>query len=129
MDKLSNFIYSGLFIVLLGFGDDNSRLISNEIVLISGGLALGYGLILQMKSGNKIEPTKSPDKFEWTKLSPKNYILIGIIIARLNRIFPFLGKYSDWEIIISSIGLIIAFYGTYLFLQEKRKRKESGNIE
>ena len=129
MDKPSNFIYSGLFIVLLGFGDDNGRLISNEIVLISGGLALGYGLILQMKSDNKIEPTKSPGKFEWIKLSPRIYILIGIIIARLNRIFPFVDKYSEFEIAISAIGLLIAFYGTFLFLQEKRNKKQSGNIE
>ena len=129
MDKPSNFIYTGLFIVLLGFGDDNGRLISNEIVLISGGLTLGFGLILQMKSDNKIEPTKSPGKFEWIKLSPRIYILIGIIIARLNRIFPFVDKYSEFEIAISAIGLLIAFYGTFLFLQEKRNKKQSGNIE
>ena len=100
MDKPSTFIYTGLFIIVLGLGDDKGRLIPNEYVWILGGLGLIYGIFLQLKLEGKIFPANAEWKFDLRKLPSKAYIIIGVgFISQ----FPLLMDYK-------LLGIGLAFF-------------------
>ena len=129
MDKPSTFIYTGLFIIVLGLGDDKGRLIPNEYVWILGGLGLIYGIFLQLKQDGKIFPVSTEWKFDLRKLPSKAYIIIGVGLLKMNRYIDVVDQYLELNIIVTSVGALITIYGLRVFFREKRIKKESGNIE
>ena len=129
MDKPSTFIYTGLFIIVLGLGDDKGRLIPNEYVWILGGLGLIYGIFLQLKLEGKIFPANAEWKFDLRKLPSKAYIIIGVGLLKMNRYIDVVDQYLELNIIVTSVGALITIYGLRVFFREKRIKKESGNIE
>ncbi|MBC72472.1 MAG: hypothetical protein CMH47_09395 [Muricauda sp.] len=129
MDKPSTFIYTGLFIIVLGLGDDKGRLIPNEYVWILGGLGLIYGIFLQLKQEGKIFPVSTEWKFDLRKLPSKAYIIIGVGLLKMNRYIDVVDQYLELNIIVTSVGALITIYGLRVFFREKRIKKESGNIE
>ncbi|MDF0708528.1 hypothetical protein [Flagellimonas okinawensis] len=129
MDKPSTFIYTGLFIIVLGLGDDKGRLIPNEYVWILGGLGLIYGIFLQLKQEGKIFPANTEWKFDIRKLPSKAYIIIGVGLLKMNRYIDVVDQYLELNIIATIVGALIMLYGLSIFFREKRIKKESGNIE
>ena len=129
MDKPSTFIYTGLFIIVLGLGDDKGRLIPNEYVWILVGLGLIYGIFLQLKQEGKIFPANTEWKFDLRKLPSKAYIIIGVGLLKMNRYVDVVDQYLELNIIISVVGALIMLYGLSIFFREKRIKKESGNVE
>jgi protein-S-isoprenylcysteine O-methyltransferase Ste14 len=129
MDKPSTFIYTGLFIIVLGLGDDKGRLIPNEYVWILGGLGLIYGIFLQLKQEGKIFPANTEWKFDLRKLPSKAYIIIGVGLLKMNRYIDVVDQYLELNIIATIVGALIMLYGLSIFFREKRIKKESGNIE
>ncbi len=115
--------------MLLGLGDDNAQLIPNEVVLLCGGLALAYGIFLQLKLDKKIIPSRSELEFDIRKLPSKVYLIIGIVFIRLNRFVDFIDQNMEVNLAVTLIGIAITFYGLNLFFREKRINRESGNIE
>lgn len=129
MDKPSTYIYTGLFIIVLGLGDDSGRLIPNEYVWILGGLGLIYGIFLQLKLERKIFPAKTEWKFDLRKLPSKVYIIIGVGLIKMNRFIDVVDQYLELNIIVTVVGALIMLYGLSIYFREKRIKKESGNIE
>ena len=123
MNKPSTFIYSGLFILLLGFGDDKAQLIPNEVVFTCGGLALAYGIFLRLKLDKKIIPGRSELEFDFRKLPAKVYLIIGIVFIRLNRFVDFIDQNQKLNMAVTIIGIAITFYGLNLFFREKRMKR------
>lgn len=129
MNKPSTFIYTGLFIIVLGLGDDKGRLIPNEYVWILGGLGLIYGIFLQLKQEGKIFPANTEWKFDLRKLPSKAYIIIGVGLLKMNRYVDVVDQYLELNIIVTSVGAFTMLYGLSIFFREKRIKKESGNVE
>ena len=129
MKTSSQLIYFGLFITLLGFGDNTGKLIPSWITFSTGGFALIYGIYLHYKLDNKIFSLKNDWKFDWRKLSSKVYIVLGILILKMDRFIDFINDNFILDSLLFVIGFALMLYGLNLFFKEKRERKESGNIE
>tara|TARA_R110002096_G_scaffold187405_1_gene366705 strand:- start:1283 stop:1528 length:246 start_codon:yes stop_codon:yes gene_type:complete len=80
MKTPSLLIYFGLFIILLGFGDDTGKLIPSWVAFLTGGIALVYGTYLQYKLDDKLISFTKDWTFDRKKLSSKVYIIIGILL-------------------------------------------------
>ncbi|WP_282075639.1 hypothetical protein [Maribacter aquivivus] len=129
MKTSSQLIYFGLFITLLGFGDNSGKLIPSWITFLIGGLALFYGIYLYYKAENKLFSLNNDWKFDWRALSSKVYIVIGILILRMDRFIDYINENFILDILHSVVGFALMLYGLNLFFKEKREKKGSGNIE
>tara|TARA_R110000751_G_scaffold130263_1_gene232244 strand:- start:995 stop:1384 length:390 start_codon:yes stop_codon:yes gene_type:complete len=129
MKTSSQLIYFGLFVILLGFGDNTGKLIPSWVSFLTGGFALIYGAFLHYKMDNKILSISKDWNFDWKTLSSKVYIIIGILLMRMNRFVDYLDEHFEVDIFFSIIGGIFAIYGLKLHFIEKREKRESGNIE
>lgn len=126
MKNPSIFIYSGLLIILLGFGDDSWKLIPSEFVFSSGVLFILYGIFLHFKLKGKLPKNKFDWKINLRNLSSKVYILIGIIILRMDRFTDIFDDRIELNITKLIIGITIILYGLSLHFKDKRER---GDIE
>ena len=125
----SQLIYFGLFIILLGLGDDTGKLIPSWVAFLAGGFALVYGTYLHYRIDNKVLSISKNWAFDWKELPSKVYIVIGILIMRMYRLIDYINENFEIMMFFFAIGISLTLYGLKLHFKEKREKRESGNIE
>lgn len=129
MKTASIAIYSGLIIILFGFGDDKGKIFPSWLYFLVGGISLIYGFYLHYKLDNKLFKITENWSLDWKKISSKIYIIFGIILIQLNKLVDIIDEIIEIKVFFLIVGAIFTIYGLKLHFKEKRDKKDSGNIE
>jgi hypothetical protein len=123
MIKPTAFIFSGLVIILLGIGSDFNKLFPNEFLYLVGDMVLSYGILLYFTNSRTQTKMKANNRFTLKDLSPAFIVICGILIAKSNRIIEYPAESELLSFGVSAAGLIIAFYGAYLVIQDRINKR------
>lgn len=129
MKQADLFIFGGLFILLLGLGDDTGKVFSADIILTVGGAFIIYGILLYLWILKKNEKFAFSFPKKVSQLPARVYLIIGVLILRIDRFLSFISDNLTLIIIQCALGIFISFYGVQRLFHERRMKRESGNIE
>lgn len=121
------FIYSGLFFLLLGIGDDYGKVIPSDIKIFSGIACIVYGILLHFQKNNSFRFEKLD--FNWKVLNSKIYFIVGILLIKIENFSDFFDGKFWLTVWLGVIGMAFLCYGLNLHFKEKKDKRESGNIE
>ncbi|MEO1486149.1 MAG: hypothetical protein AAFU57_10390 [Bacteroidota bacterium] len=136
MNKSLTYIFFGCLAIAMGVGSDQGEFIPSWAKLSMGILALGYGIYLNYSHKTKARANASDSnlnkRIASNKVRPSyTYLTIGVLLLSFSK---YLNQENDyrldfWNIVVWTAGLALCMYGLYLFFKERRKKKESGDIE